>query len=145
MITADSIVDAARAALGTPFRHQGRRAGHALDCAGLLVHVCAEVGVAAVDRSGYPRHPNGELVAALDDHVARGILAPVMPADVAAGDFVLMRFEGEPAPRHLGICAGKTLIHAWAIARKVCEHDFDAAWRRRVISAYRLNGICHGE
>lgn len=140
-MTPDDIVAVARSALGTPFRHQGRTAGRALDCAGLLNYVCAEIGIETRDRTGYPHMPNGELEVALDEHAALGILIRVPVIEMQAGDFVLMHFEGELAARHLGICAGHTLIHAWAVARKVCEHDFDATWRRRVVRAYRLAGV----
>lgn len=141
-MTADDLLATARLALGTPFRHQGRIVGRGLDCAGLLIHVLREAGIEHRDREGYARLPsNGQLEAALDEHVEMGILIRVPVSEMRAGDFVLMKFEGENAARHLGIHAGKTLIHSWAIARKVCEHDFDATWQRRVVRAYRLTEL----
>lgn len=144
-MTADDIITAARTALGTPFRHQGRIAGRGLDCAGLLIHVGRTLGVDHHDRSGYARLPtNGQLEEALEEHVEMGVLYRIPASDVRAGDLVLMQFEGENAARHLGLCAGDTLIHSWAIARKVCEHDFDAAWKRRVVRAFRFVELEHG-
>lgn len=145
-MTPDAIISAARLVIGTPFRHQGRISGRGLDCAGLLIHVAREVGVEPQDQSGYARLPSdGQIEAALENHVSLGILCRVKVSEVQAGDLVLMRFEGENAARHLGISAGNTLIHAWAVAKKVCEHDFDATWRRRVTRAYRFTGLNHGE
>ena len=40
-MTSADIIAIARACLGTPFRHQGRIPGVALDCAGLVVAVAA--------------------------------------------------------------------------------------------------------
>lgn len=30
------------------------------------------------------------------------------------------------------------MIHAWAIARKVCEHDLSQEWKNRVVRIYRV-------
>lgn len=144
-MTPDAIVAAARAAIDTPFKHEGRQAGVGLDCAGLLVHVAREVGIEPLDRSGYARMPaNGQIEEALQEHVDAGILARVSITDILPGDLFLMRFAGEKASRHLGICAGETMIHAWAIVRKVCEHRIDETWRRSIVRVYRFSGVDHG-
>jgi len=52
-MSADEILAAARACLGTPFLHQGRIPGVALDCAGLVVAVAQAIGADYVDRTGY--------------------------------------------------------------------------------------------
>jgi len=141
-ITPREIVESARAALGTPFRHQGRSAGRALDCAGLIVHVANRNNFAISDREAYPELPNGELEAVLAQHVAAGVIHRIALPEMQPGDVVLMRFEKEPAPRHLGILGyDNTLIHAWAITGKVCEHLIDAAWLRRIVGAWRFSGV----
>lgn len=141
----DAIIAAARAALDTPFAHQGRKAGTAFDCAGLLVHVAREVGFEPLDRSGYAAMPSGgQIEEALQEHVAAGILERVPPADIKPGDLFLMRFGGERFSRHLGICAGDTMIHAWAIVGKVCEHRIDERWKRTIVRVYRFVGVDHG-
>ena len=141
-MTPENVVDAARLAIGTPFKHQGRAIGRGLDCAGLLAHVCTTLGQPVIEQPGYARRPsNGLLEAALDSQPA----LVRIKEKAQAGDFVLMKFETDAAPSHLGIVAGKTLIHAWAIARKVCEHDFDAEWQRRVVRVYRFKGLADGE
>lgn len=141
----ESIIAAARAALDTPFSHQGRKAGTALDCAGLLVHVAREVGFEPLDRTGYSPMPSGhQIEEALEEHVAAGILVRVPTAEMVAGDLFLMRFGGEKFSRHLGVCAGDTMIHAWAIVGKVCEHRIDERWKRTIVRVYRFVGAENG-
>jgi cell wall-associated NlpC family hydrolase len=135
---ADKILAAARACLGTPFRHQGRLPGIALDCAGLICHVCESIGVPYTDERGYSRLPHqGRLQAALD---AQESLVRV--SDPAPGDVLLFRFRTEPM--HIGIYAGETIIHAYEQAGKVCEHRMDDAWRARIVQAYRIVRPDHG-
>ena len=140
MITDENILAAAREAVGTPFRHQGRTVGTGLDCAGLLAHVAQSVGETPVDVQGYPRHPDGNLAAALD---MQPFLVRVRTAP-QAGDFLLFHYEDDAHPGHLGICAGANLIHAWAHARKVAEHEFTLEWRRRMVRVYRFRELTDG-
>lgn len=144
--TSRGIIETARETLGTPFRHQGRIAGQALDCAGLIVHVATSHNFKISDMEAYPELPNGELEAVLAQHVAAGAIRRITLSEMQPGDIVLMRFEKEPAPRHLGILGyDNTLIHAWAVTGKVCEHLIDAAWRRRIVGAWRFEGVKDGE
>lgn len=128
------MIDAAREAIGTPFRHQGRTIGQGIDCAGLMVHAVSSAGVEVIDSPAYSRRSGGGLLeAALDSQPALTRVS----GTPQAGDIMLMRFDGDPC--HLAICAGTTMIHAWAIARKVCEHDFSRQWQGRVVRVYRVN------
>ena len=140
-MTPQQIVAAARACVGTPFRHQGRTPGRGLDCAGLLIVVAREVGIDPVDVSGYPRRPDGNLKAALD--MQPGLER--VTGTPQAGDFILFHYEDDAHEGHLGICTGANLIHAWAHARKVAEHAFTPEWQRRVAAVYRIKGIENGE
>lgn len=138
-MTPDALIAAARRAIGTPFRHQGRTPGVALDCAGLALYVAAENGIATLDKEGYPRRPfGGILETTLSEQPGL-----VRVFDMLPGDILLMRFD--TGPQHLGIFTGKTLIHAYAPARIVCEHDFTPEWVARVVAIYRFIGMTHGE
>ncbi len=129
----DLMVEAARAAVGTPFRHQGRTVGRGIDCAGLMLHAVSAAGIQVADQSGYSRLAGGRMLeAALDSQPG---IAQVHD-DPRPGDILLMRFDGEPC--HLAMLAGKTIIHAWAITRKVCEHGFTTEWQNRVVRVYRI-------
>lgn len=143
-MTRDDIIAAARREIGTPFRHQGRLPGKALDCAGLVVRVAYVIGADYLDYSGYSRHPSdGLLESALD---AQPALVRVPMADMQAGDILLMRFNSDP--QHLALFAGHSpvyqaegIIHAWLQARKVCEHILTDEWRSRIVRVYRFTGI----
>lgn len=134
-MTADEIVAAARSALRTPFRHQGRIAGRALDCAGLIVHVAKTIGVAYLDVPAYGRMPHAGLLQQTLD--ANSCIERV--ATHQAGDILLMRFTGEP--QHLAICAGESIIHSYANAGEVCEHRLSSMWAARIVAVYRFKGI----
>jgi cell wall-associated NlpC family hydrolase len=137
-MTAAEIIAAARACLDTPFVHQGRFPGMALDCAGLIIQVAKTLAVEHVDHAGYARLPgNGLLESALDDQPG---LARV--SDLQAGDVVLIKFSG--APQHLGIYTGENIIHAYQPIGKVCEHGLTEAWRSRIVRIYRFNEVAHG-
>lgn len=134
-MTADDILSAARGCIGTPFRHQGRIPGVALDCAGLVVAVAKEIGADYIDRPGYSRNPSGGLLeSALDDQPCLERVTDRQP-----GDVLLMRFKGEP--QHLAICAGETVIHSYEAVGKVCEHRLADVWVSRIVRAYRFKGL----
>ena len=134
-MTAADIVTAARAALDTPFQHQGRIAGLALDCAGLIVHVARSIGVAYTDVPAYGRSPHeGLLKATLDSNACI-----TRVTDAQAGDILLMRFTSEP--QHLAICAGDTMIHSYLNVGKVCEHRLSSMWAERIVAVYRFKDL----
>lgn len=138
-MTSDDIIAAARRAVGTPFKHQGRTPGIGLDCAGLALTAAAEVGAETVDKEGYPRRPfGGILEATLNEQPGLVRVFEMLP-----GDILLMRFD--VGPQHLGVFTGKTMIHAYAPARIVCEHDFTPEWAARVVAIYRFIGVTYGE
>ena len=137
-MTAADIIAAARTCLETPFVHQGRLPGQALDCAGLIIQVANTLGLEHVDHTGYARLPgNGLLESALDNQPGLSRVT-----DLQAGDVILMKFSGDP--QHLGIYAGENIIHAYQPVGKVCEHGLTDAWRRRIVRIYRFNEVAHG-
>lgn len=132
----DDIVAYARTLLKTPFRHQGRLPGIALDCAGTIVAVCKEFGYDYVDRTGYGRNPsNGQLEETMEQQPC---LKRVY-GDMQAGDVLIMHFGGEP--RHLALCAGDTVIHGYETVGIVCEHRFASVWKAKVTAIYRFTDI----
>ena len=134
-MTADDIIAAARSQLKTPFVHQGRVPGKALDCAGLVVTVARLVGIDPVDVGGYSRIPTGVLAGVME---SQPCLVRIKVAEATAGDVLVMRFAKEP--QHLAVLAGDTIIHSHAAVRTCCEHAFDDTWRRRVVTAWRFIG-----
>ena len=135
-MNAEQIIAAARACLGTPFVHQGRIPGQALDCAGLVMAVAQSIGADYQDQPGYGRTPaNGLLQQALE---MQPCLQRVAMADRQAGDVLLMRFATEP--QHLAIDAGATVIHSYQQVGKVCEHGLTDVWLKRIVAVYRFRG-----
>lgn len=136
------IVAAARETLGTPYMHQGRVNGLALDCAGVPVYVAQKFGVPLVDYTRYGRLPVPiEMRAALDAHLTR-----IKRGDIGLGDVVWIKFETEP--QHLGIIGdyrygGLSVIHAYngAGLNRVVEHRLDEIWARRIVAAWRYREI----
>ena len=132
----NEVINAARACLGTPFKHLGRTPGKALDCAGLAVSVAHSLGLEVDDRDAYGRTPAGGLLETMLD--VQPCLKRVFRAP-QAGDLLLMRFKSDP--QHLAICAGNTLIHAWQTVGKVAEHRFSEEWQARVVRVYEFVGV----
>lgn len=131
MKLSDEIINAARDVIGTPFKHQGRLPGIALDCAGVIVHVLESVGVPYNDLYGYSRLPhNGRLKAALDSQSSL-----IRVSNFEPGDVLLMRFGKEPT--HLAIFAGSTIIHAYELVEKVCEHRWPDG-KIHLVQSYRI-------
>ena len=139
-MTGQDIIAVAREFLKTPFVHQGRLPGKALDCAGLVVVTAQRLGLEVIDVQDYSRLPNnGALEAMLDIQPS---LHGVGRGEAQPGDVLLMKFKKEPT--HLGIHAGDNLIHCWQPVGMVCEHRFDEAWQRRVVAVYRFTGVKNG-
>lgn len=133
MIAAE-IISAARECLNTPFQHQGRIVGLALDCAGVAVHVASKWHTVE-QPPAYGRLPHDSM---LEQWIER---QPFLERAThpQAGDLLLMRFENEP--QHLAINAGETMIHAYQSIGKTVEHNLDDKWRRRIVRAYRFKGV----
>lgn len=132
---ADEVIAAARACIGTPFRHQGRLAGVGLDCAGLGIIAAKAAGISIKDFSGYPRAPfDGMLKKMFDEQCD---LQQVGIAEAAPGDVLLMRIES--APQHVAIMSyGGYMIHSYQNVGKVVEQRIDANWKNKIIAAYRF-------
>lgn len=138
MSTRADIVAEARTWLGTPFVHQGRAKGRAVDCLGLVACVGSALGLTAaehVERTDYGRIPNprrmrAELQAHLDE-------IPV--AFAGEGDVVHMAWTRQPM--HLGILTDVGILHAYSAIPAVVEHPLDDAWRGRIRFAYRYPGV----
>lgn len=122
--------------IGTPFRHQGRIKGLALDCIGLVIHIAQTLGAEHWTNESYGRNPvNGLLEKALDAQPCLQVVPDMLP-----GDVLLMRFSEEP--QHVAIyTASDTIIHSYEAAGKVCEHRLSSVWRARIVKIYRFKTL----
>lgn len=148
MPTVADILQVARSWMHTPFRHHGRVKGAGVDCIGLVIEVCREVGLveaaglpATWDHLGYGRFP--------DTYTPTLSLltyfTPVTRQTMQPGDIALFRtLTGQPA--HMGFLGDAaepwSLIHAFQARTqrlaRVQEHRLGGHWLGCLHSAYRL-------
>jgi len=145
MISRAAVVAQAREWLGTPYVHQHRAKGVAVDCAGLVIGVARELGIVApdFDVNGYARMPDG---ARLIRECSR-FMEPTKPWIAQPGDVVVGRWEVDP--QHLGILGdylhgGLSIIHALNRSDGkgcVIEHRFDPRLPFKPVAFFRMPGV----
>jgi NlpC/P60 family putative phage cell wall peptidase len=141
------VIAAARAWHGTPFRHQGRIKGKAIDCVGLVLCVAEELGILDVDgRAILGRDYLNYRAQPLDSFVHQECERRLIQWDLEAmapGDVVTMRVPDVPC--HVAIISELQgnfgLIHAYSSIGKVAEHILDEKWRRRICGVFTFPGV----
>lgn len=141
MATAEQIIQEARRWLDTPYRHQGRRRGVAVDCIGLVFGVMEQCGLGDpkfwielnLKHRAYKRVPDGHTL-----HDMFSLYCPEYPKTQARpGDVLLVCFAG--APRHVAILSEReTLIHAHSEARGCIEQPWADDWHINTSTAFRV-------
>lgn len=138
------IVAKARAWIGTPFLHRGRSIGLGVDCAGLLICICRDLGLVAghFDVPPYSANPDGRTLREGCERWMRAIPAAAMQP----GDAVLLIVDAHP--QHLGLLGdyrhgGLSIIHASNMAHppRVIETRLMFHRRQRLVAAFALPGI----
>lgn len=135
-MTADEVVRAARAWLGTPYRHRAATRGAGCDCLGLLRGVWREL---------YGEEPGPVPNYRADGRDGAGLLAAaeqylLRAEGIAAGRAVLFRLGRQAAPRHCAIMVSDTrFIHAQE-RLGVVEGNLTEGWRRRVVGVFGFPG-----
>jgi hypothetical protein len=128
------LVEAVRKYIDTPFRHQGRLPGVALDCAGVVVCGLRECGCDVSDVKGYGRIPsNGLFIKVIEEQCD-----PIPFKDIVVGDFLVFSFISDP--QHIAIVSSLDpllIIHAYSDVKKVVENSVDDFWRARLKGCYR--------
>ena len=128
----DEIVAAARAWLGTPYRHQAATLGAGCDCLGLLRGVWrtlygSEPMALPPYRADWRDLSHAEILLAAANRLLRPVEQPLAP-----GQVVLFRLNGLPIPKHCGIMiAPDRFIHAQE-RLGVIEANLTDGWRRRL-------------
>lgn len=142
MITRADIVAEARTWVGTPWVHQHRVKGHAVDCVGLVIGVARNLGLvpADFDVNGYSRMPDGHLLALCAQH-----MTPVARDAMQPGDVVVVAVEHDP--QHMGILTpypgGRlAMIHATSVGvRGVVESRLVFTRVLQFRAAFALPGV----
>ena len=137
----DSVVAAARAFLGTPYRHQAATMGAGCDCLGLLRGVWrALYGSEPMEVPPY----RADLRDPLHAGALRAAAETLLTAETgpfSAGQVVLFRLGSLTEPKHCGILVSPTrFIHAQE-RLGVVEANFTEAWARRVAGRFSFPDV----
>lgn len=153
MVTGEQVAAAAARLVGTPYA-EGGRTSRGLDCSGLLIAVCRELGLPARDDS--PGHCNASararMEASLDDQCERcpvERLAPGMIVGLAIRD-------GSREIEHCGIAVGGgercRMVHAMEFTGVIRNGRRQPGMvvetcilRRRARAAWMLPGVCYAD
>lgn len=136
------VVDAARAWIGTPYRHQAARRGAGSDCLGLVRGIWHElfgrepevVPAYSMDWS----EPSG------DEQLwqaARRHLREIPKGDPKPGDLILFRMRAGSVAKHLGIVTENAptgaFVHAY-YGHGVVESPLSMPWMRRIVARFEF-------
>ncbi|MBR0553899.1 peptidoglycan endopeptidase [Stakelama marina] len=130
MTRAERVVEAARGAVGSPFRLHGRDPVRGLDCVGLAAWALRGGGVLAEIPQGYALR-SGDATRACRWMAAAGLVPGERPVP---GDVLLLR--PGPGQLHLAIVTDDGIVHADASARRVVERPGEVPWP--LIGCWRL-------
>ena len=135
---ADEIVGAARAWLGTPYRHRASTPGAGCDCLGLVrgvwrtLYGAEPAGGPNINAGGGGGGRGGGGVGGGRGPFPRAAGAP------RAGEVVLFRLQRNLPPRHCGIMvSGERFIHAQE-GLGVVEANLGESWRKRVAAVFEF-------
>lgn len=144
-LTRATIVDAARAWIGTPYHHQASRRGIGTDCLGLVRGVWRDLyGSDAETPPAYSRdwaEAGGQetMLDAASRHLVRIPLSEIEP-----GDVVVFRLRSGVVAKHAAIIVcPSTMVHAME-GVPVCEVSLSHWWRRRIAGAFRFPDLSEG-
>lgn len=140
--SADDVVAAARAWIGTPYHHQASQRGVGSDCLGLVRGVYrALYGAEAEHPPAYSQdwaEATGEET--LSKAARRHLLSKPMH-EVTAGDVILFRIKPHAVAKHAGIAtSGTTMVHAME-GVPVSEVVLTKWWRRRIAFVFSFPGL----
>lgn len=138
--TRTNIVNFARKQIDTPWHHQGRVAGVALDCLGLVLISYKSVGIELKSQDGYAKFPPTEILKKMLEEQ----FTKIHESKVKEGDLVLISILG--APIHFGIISQISsmnithIIHAYQASpiSKTVETIVNDTWRRRFVGFYTM-------
>ena len=133
------IVHAARAWIGTPYRHQASTRGAGCDCLGLIRGVWREVhGSEPAPVPPYTpdwSEPQGE------ERLWHAATRLLTPGQGTPGDLLLFRMRTGAVAKHLGILsAPDRFIHSMS-GHGVIESPLSAPWAARVVARFDLEGV----
>jgi cell wall-associated NlpC family hydrolase len=136
-----AVLETARTYIGTPYHHLGRLKGVGIDCLGLIICVCEELGLPYQDKSTYSRYATGlNLFSEFQNQC--------QPAERGEGKILI--FATRNQPNHCGIEAvmddQPSLIHAYgpggenksnrSTPSHVVEHILGDWWEKKIVGVF---------
>ena len=137
-----AIVAAARAWIGTPYRHRTSLRGAGCDCLGLVRGLWREFyGPEPEPLPAYaPDWAEASGVDAMIEVGRRRLVAVAIP-DARAGDVILFRWRPDLPAKHAGVLvAPARFVHAYE-GSAVVESPLGPWWRRRLAAAFAFPGL----
>jgi hypothetical protein len=133
---AQAFVDAMRALVGTPFRHQGRTL-HGVDCIGTIILARLSLGpwpATRFDVVNYRRNP----LDAMEVNAPK-FLERIEKPEVGA--LVLIRWPKMKHANHIAAITPTNIIHAYETVGRVIETRYGEPWLRQTVAIYRIPGM----
>lgn len=140
-MTRDEIVTAARAWVGTPYRHQAATLGAGCDCLGLVRGVWRalggqETGMLPSYRADWRDTRHADELLELAERLLCSADGPIRP-----GQVLLFHLGRTALPKHCGIAVGGgRFVHAQE-GLGVVEANLSGGWQRRIVRTYDLPGV----
>lgn len=141
----EAIVAAARAWIGTPYRHQASLKGAGCDCLGLVRGLWREF-YGAEPEAPPPYAPDWAEASRLEQMIEAGRrhLVAVPVAEARPGDVILFRWRPDLPAKHAGVLvAPDRFVHAYE-GTAVVESPLGSWWRRRIAAAFAFPGVDDG-
>ncbi len=129
-------VEAARALVGTPYRHAGRNE-HGVDCGGVIILAARNAGLLPPDWDVPPYSTiiDVDMILAGLREWCEPVERPGEP-EPEAGDILLMRILRRD--QHLAVATGEgSIIHCYTAAGRVVEHPLTEHWRQAIVGIWR--------
>ena len=141
MISRKEFIEAARNEKGTPFHHQGRRSGIAVDCLGLIaVTAINKFGLQLDDYTKYRRRPNGTLLLRL-----RATCIEIDIDEAKEADILVFTHPRYREPWHIGLRTWYQgtigLLHACLLNKKVIEQRLETYKHGTLSHAFKIPGV----
>lgn len=137
MPQSSDIIAAARRHIGTRWRHQGRTPGIALDCVGLVIKVAHELNVTDFDHTAYDRRSDFRtFISLFRAHATERPKTELLP-----GRIVIIPTGGTAHCGILGDRDGLSLIHGYALSRRVTEEPWSPFWASCLVAVFSFPGV----